>query len=280
MSLFDSRTHYKSHNRFHSIKEFEILGNLGKGGYSVVKLVKHKKTGKKYALKCAMKYRKDKDRTEKTRREVKILYELRHPKIIRIRGHFEDKEYVYLVLEYISGRDLSKHIKTELPGRETVVDIMKQIIRAVKYCHRKELVHRDIKLANILIDKNMKIKLTDFGLCALMEESYDGYFYDTAGTPRYTAPEILEENGYDESIDVWGIGIILFILLTGAYPFTGSERKKIFKRIKTKNIDYDKYDITDSEISLLKRLLCKNPDYRIQLEDITKHEWFDSFSDS
>ena len=273
MSKHHKKIYKKIHHNFRNINEFEILGNIGKGGYSVVKLVKHKKTGEKYALKCAMKIRKGKDRTRKTRKEVEILYKLRHTNIIHLCGWFEDSEYVYMALEYIQGRDLSKFFKDVLPEKSVAKNIIKQVVRSLLYCHRKGILHRDIKLENILINTENKIKLTDFGLCKVKKYS-DEYYTDTVGTARYIAPEILLNSGYDESIDVWGIGIVLFMLLTGEYPFNGSEKETIYRRIKHKNINYNNYDLTKTEIKLLKRLLCKDPRYRIQLEDITKNVWF------
>ena len=101
MSKHHTKIYKKLHHNFRNLNEFDVLGDIGKGGYSVVKLVKHKKTGKKYALKCAMKIRKDRDRTRKTRKEVEILYKLRHINIIHLCGWFEDTKYVYMVLEYL-----------------------------------------------------------------------------------------------------------------------------------------------------------------------------------
>lgn len=281
ITVLMSRSHpekYRHNNReFSSIDDFEIIDKLGKGGYSVVYLVKHKSTGKKYALKCAMKFKKGKDRSERTRQEIEVLSDLRHRRIIRLKGWFEDDDNIYLVLQYLSGGDLSKYFRQDLPDKETTIKIMTQIINAVKYCHRKGIIHRDIKLDNILINKRMNIKLTDFGLCAIRSNNHE-YFYDEVGTARYTAPELLSKEGYDESIDVWGIGVILFLLLTGKYPFDGSKRKSIFRRIRKKRLDYDKYNLEDDEVHLLKRLLCKNPRYRIQLDDITDAPWFNSGS--
>lgn len=266
----------KNFRHFSNLDEFEFLSELGKGGYSVVNLVRHKETGKKYALKCAMKIRKGRDRSNRTRQEIKILNKLKHSRIIGLKGWFEDDENIYLVLEYLSEGDLAHYFKNELPSKEEAINIMRQIIDAVKYCHKKGIVHRDIKLENILIDENMNIKLTDFGLSVLKRQNE--YFYDEVGTPRYTAPEILSGEGYNESVDVWGIGIILFLLLTGKYPFDGSNRKNIFTRISEKRIDYSYYDLDDDEIHLLKRLLCKNPRYRIKLDDITGTSWFSNIS--
>ena len=261
------------HNRFRSIDEFELIRELGKGGYSTVHLAKHLETGRKYAIKCAAKYRKDKDISERTMLEIKVLCKLRHRSVIRLSGWFENRDMIYIVLQHIPGRDLAKYFRKKLPTRQNLFVIMKQIISSVCYCHYKGIIHRDIKLENILIDNNMKIKLTDFGLCGI-KESDDDYFYNRVGTARYTAPELLIDDGYNESVDVWGIGVVFFMLLTGEYPFTGSERKSIFSRIINKHIDYSQYNLSKDEIHLLKRLLCKDPRHRIQLEDICDHQWF------
>lgn len=272
MSFKNTRTHRHSNKRFSGVDEFDFISELGKGGYSVVYLVKHKETGRKYALKCAMKVKKGKDRSDRTRSEIKILSSLNHNRIIKLKGWFEDIDTIYLVLEYLSGGDLSKYFKKQLPSKEIAIKIMYQIIEAIQYCHQKGVLHRDIKLENILLDHNMNIKLTDFGLAVFKEKNE--YLYDEVGTARYTAPELLTGNGYNESIDVWGIGVILFLLITGVYPFDGSNRKNIFTRIVEKRLDFDKYDLTDDERHLLKRLLCKNPRYRIKLYDITDTPWF------
>lgn len=268
-STEDSLKYY----RFKHQNEFEIIKQLGKGGYSIVYLVKHIETGRKYALKCATKYKNGKDRSKRTRKEIEILSKIKHKNIIRLKGWFEDEDTIYLVLEYVSCGDLSKYYKTFLPDKRELAKIMLQIIKALEYCHEKGIVHRDIKLENILISKRMRIKLTDFGLCEV-KESHNTYFYDEVGTPRYTAPELLKRKGYNESVDVWGLGVIFFMLLTGMYPFDGSKKKSIFRRIMEKSINYSKYNFEKEEVHLLKRMLCKNPRYRIYLEDIPEHPWF------
>ena len=273
MSRFHARTHRKKSHRFHSVDEFNVIGELGRGGYSVVYLVKHIKTGKKYALKCAMKFKKGRDRSDRTLQEILVLSELKHPSVIRLVGWFENEENIYLVLSYVPGRDLSKFFRDKPPTRDLAASIILQIVEGIKYCHSRGVIHRDMKLENILIKDDMTIKLTDFGLCAIKTHR-DEYFNDEVGTVRYTAPELLSGEGYDESVDVWGIGVILFTLLTGQYPFDGSRKSNIFKRIVKKHIDYSQYDLSDEEINLLKRLLCKNPRYRININDIERHAWF------
>lgn len=273
MALFYSKTKDNIHRRFRSIDEFDVINEIGKGGYSVVYLAKHIKSGKKYALKCAFKEKKGKDRSPRIRQEIEVLSRMKHNNIIKLSGWFEDNDTIYLVLQYISGRDLSKYFKRDLPDKHNIAKIMLQIIDALQYCHSNHIIHRDMKLENILIDSNMNIKLTDFGLCAIKDKNFI-HLKDAVGTARYTSPELLQGDGYNESVDVWGLGVIFFMLLTGNYPFDGSKRKSIFRRIKHKNINYDYYDLDKYDIHLLKRLLCKDPNLRIRLDDIPKHKWF------
>lgn len=259
--------------RFSSLEDFNVVSEIGKGGYSSVILSEHKETKRRYAIKCAFKMKKGKDRSERTRTEIKVLKKLKHDNIIQLKGHFEDDQNIYLVLEYISGKDCAKFFKNNLPGKTEVKFIMRQLIEAVMYCHSHGIVHRDIKLENILIDNNYKIKLTDFGLCGI-KNNPDDIFSQSLGTVRYTAPEMLQGNGYNESIDIWGIGVVFFTLLTGTYPFDASVRENIFKRIKEKTIHYSKYNLERKEIKLLRLLLEKDPEKRIEIEDILDQPFF------
>ena len=281
-SSHKSHSHRKkrrTHRRFHSAGEFEILRELGRGGYSTVFLAKNRSNGRRYALKRSERIRKGKDRSSRAWIEIDTLRCLKHSSgIIRLKGWFEDEDYVYSVLEYASELDLSKKFKKRLPSIRVVRDVIRQLVKIIKSCHRQSIIHRDIKLNNILINNKYKIKLIDFGL-SIEKEYDDDYFYDEVGTPRYTAPEVLSGSGHDEMIDVWGIGIVMFMLLTGKYPFDGSRKRSIFRRILNKELDYGHYKIYDEAALLLKRLLCKDPRYRIRLDDIMKHEWFDSFED-
>lgn len=259
--------------RFKSIEEFNILDVLGRGGYSVVHLVENKKTGRKYALKCAAKFKKGKNRSERTYTEIKVLEKLKHSNIIRLKGHFEDDETIYLVLEYISGKDCSKFFKHNLPTKIQIKSVMRQLVESVMYIHKQGIVHRDIKLENILIDKHFNIRLTDFGLCAIKQTEYD-IMHETLGTLRYTAPELIRGEGYNDSVDIWGIGVVFFMLLTGQYPFNGSNKSSIFRRIREKRIHYSRYNFDKKEANLLKMLLEKDPEKRIEIEDILDDPFF------
>lgn len=261
------------HMRFKSIEEFEILGELGKGGYSKVYLAKHKKNGRKYAIKAAFKKKNGKDRSNRNYMEIRILKQLKHKNIIKLKGWFEDEDTIYVVLEWINGKDCAKTYRETLPSEAQVKSIMKQLISVLGYIHSKGVVHRDLKLENILINESGTLKLIDFGLCGVKEDDYD-MFKGMVGTVRYTAPELIGGEGYNESVDIWGVGVIFFLLLTGEYPFDGSNKENIFKRIKEKAIHYQKHGLNKKATALLKALLEKDPDKRMELEDILEDPYF------
>jgi serine/threonine protein kinase len=270
---FDIKNLPKSY-RFKTIEEFIILEEIGKGGYSKVYLVQNKKSGKKYALKACHKFKKDKDRSDRSYTEIAVLRKLNHPNIISLKGWFEDKETIYLVLEHVPERDCAKYFKHVLPDKNQLRTIMRQLVNVLEYIHNQGIVHRDIKLENILINGEMQIKLIDFGLCAIKEDPYE-MIEGTVGTVRYTAPELLSGK-YNESVDIWGLGIILFMLLTGKYPFDGSKKESIFARIREKNIHYSNYNLEKRERSLLRKLLNKSPEDRIEIEDVLNEPFFSS----
>lgn len=265
--------HYKNFKRF---SEFKVLKELGKGGYSTVYLVEHKKTKIKYALKCAYKVKRvggqDRDRSARTRTEIEVLDYLDHPNIVKLEGWFEDDDNIYLVLEHLRGKDLSNFFKKDLPTHKDAIKVIKQVVEALKYCHNKGVIHRDIKLDNILIDKTLTIKITDFGLCTVRRSAKEIH-YSQVGTVRYTAPEIIAEEGYNHLVDIWCLGIVIFMLLTGRYPFDGSNRKKVFRRILNKEIKWENYDLSEYAIDLLENILIKDPSYRLSLDQILEHPW-------
>lgn len=276
MSRSKSSSHRlpRTMSKFKSVDEFIFIEEIGKGGYGIVNLVEHKETRKKYALKGAFKYKEGKDKTKRTYMEVRVLQKLRHQNVVKLYGWFEDEEVIYLVLEYIPGKDLGKFFKDKSPDRRTVKKIGKQVVKALMYIHRKNVIHRDLKLGNILIDNDLNIKITDFGLCALKQDEFDT-FSSNLGTARFISPEMISGYSYNESCDVWSLGVVLFKLLTGKHPFNGSSKKSIFNRIEGQSIRWYKYELKRDEASLLKKLLRKDPYQRIELEDVIYHPFFE-----
>lgn len=278
----NSKSSHHKYNKYKSINEFIIIDCIGSGGYSKVYLVEEKRTGEKFALKCADKIKDGKDKSYRTKMEIKVLKFLDNPGIIKLHGWFDDDEKIYLVLEYLKSKDLSHFFLNKLPKHKDLIYIMEQIIQSIIYCHNSGVVHRDIKLDNILIDKaTLKIKITDFGLCSRIKKE-NTIFHSKLGTARYLAPELLvnkedlNKKGYTKNVDTWAIGIVLFLLLTGDYPFNASNREKIEQKIRQNKIDYDKYEFKPEALDLLKNILVSDPEKRLKLEEILEHEWFNT----
>lgn len=255
------------------LSDYEVGKKLGKGGYSTVFLARHKKTDVLYALKCINRFRKKSDKTSQIRKEIAVLLKLKHNNVIKLYDWFEDKNKIYLVLEYIDGKDLAAFFKKEIPIEKDAIYIIRQICEALRYCHQHKIVHRDIKLGNILINQNNQVKLTDFGLCAT-KKTDDDTFRDEVGTVRFTSPELLNRQPYNEKVDLWALGITIFIMLTGQYPFDGDDKESIFKRIKADVVDYDEVSLTNLQRDLISKLLVKDPAKRIDIDQVLAHPWF------
>ena len=259
---------YKFNNK---VDDYEKIKVLGKGGFSIVNLVKYKENGKLYAMKCVNKIRNGKNKIKKIHREIYSLLKLNHPNIIHLYGWFEDSKKIYLIFEHIRGSDLSTFFEKDLPTEQDAIYIIKQILHAVKYCHENNIIHRDIKLGNILIDSNLHVTLIDFGLCAI-KHHHDELFFEYAGTARFTAPDILNGKGYNEAVDLWSIGITVYYILTKSYPFNGHNRKEIFKQIKNYPVDYPD-SLNFNQIDFIKKLLYKNSHKRFNIHQALQHHW-------
>jgi calcium-dependent protein kinase len=163
--------------------------------------------------------------------EIDILKNLDHPNILRLYEVFEDKKYIYLVTEFCQGGELFDEIiaRGKFNERDAAV-IIKQLLSAISYCHSKKVSHRDLKPENILIDnkETLQIKLIDFGTSQRFEDEENMEL--VLGTAYYIAPEVLKGH-YDEKCDIWSIGVILYILLSGEPPFPGSDDKEILKSV-------------------------------------------------
>ena len=259
------------------IKDFTILSTIGEGSFGKVYKVSHNKTKQEYAIKVISKL--DKNNQEgKTyfRREIEIMYKVHQCNIVRLFNHFEDDEFCYFVMEYIENGHLFKQpfwVKNKCFPSDEVAKIMKDVICAVYYLHNMEppIIHRDIKPENVLIDKNGVAKLTDFGWSNYVNSNEVRKTY--CGTPCYLAPEIVENIGHDEHVDIWCIGVLLFELLTGTVPFHGKNSDSLYNNITSLKIIWPN-DISNTAKNLIMKILKKEPNERISLPDMLKHPFF------
>ena len=209
---------------YRNIKEdYKIQQTIGRGTFASVKRVKQRATGTIFACKVMSKRKLSQDDQAGIRTEIEILKQLDHPNIVRLLDVYEDERHWCLVMDLMTGGELFDFVakKTEGFAESEVQKIIKIIVDVIKYCHNVGIVHRDLKLENLLLASEEEgissVRVADFGLARIINE---GSLASTAcGTPGYVAPEILREEKYGKQCDVWSIGVICFILLSGEPPF-------------------------------------------------------------
>ena len=259
------------------ISDFDIKKELGSGAFGHVYLVVHKQTNAQYAIKAIDKRNKmNVEETPYFKREIEVMYKVHHPNVVKLYGHFEDNNYCYFLMEYISKGNLYGLIPKDNKKRintKVVATIMKDIISAVYYLHNMNppIIHRDIKPENILLNDGLVAKLTDFGWSNYI---FNGIKRTTlCGTPVYMAPEIIREQPHDEKVDIWCIGVLLFELTTGTLPFQGETTEALKNNILNLKISWPK-DINLDAKNLIIKILKIEPDQRISLTDIIQHDFF------
>ena len=209
---------------------------VGHGKFGVVRIATLKtNTRKKFAVKTISK-EKYKKELYLMKREVEILKELDHPNIINFFETYQDQKYFHLCMEYCSGGELKNKLgeNNQMPEAQ-VAQVMQRIFQCVCYLHTFDIVHRDLKLENFLYShkgEDAEIKLIDFGLS---QKIYGNKQLETvAGTALYLAPEVLQGT-YDTKCDIWSCGIIMYILLSGSFPYIGDTNKELFNKILKEN---------------------------------------------
>ena len=262
------------------IKDFEIVKELGCGSFGRVFLARHIKTKVLYAIKAIDKQNKT-NQNEKPyfRRELEVMYKIHHPNVVKLFGHFEDNKYCYFIMEYLTKGNvynLLKMDKKKLLSPKVVATIMKDVISATYFLHHMNppIIHRDIKPENVLLNEGMLAKLTDFGWSNYIQE--DKERKTVCGTPIYLAPEIIKEQGHDERVDIWCIGVLLFELTTGHVPFQGNNIETLKSNILHLKIAWPK-DINPDAKDLISKILKLDPNQRMSLEDMLEHPFFLKF---
>ncbi|XP_068601452.1 serine/threonine-protein kinase SIK3 homolog [Brachionichthys hirsutus] len=254
------------------VGHYEIERTIGKGNFAVVKLATHVITKAKVAIKIVDKTQLDEDNLKKIFREVQIMKLLKHPHIIRLYQVMETERMIYLVTEYASGGEIFDHLVAH--GRMTENDArkkFKQIVAAVHFCHRRHIVHRDLKAENLLLDHNLDIKIADFGFSNMFSR---GQLLKTwCGSPPYAAPELFEGKEYDgPKVDVWSLGVVLYVLVCGALPFDGSTLQNLRSRVLSGKFRIPFFMSTDCEY-LIRHMLVLEPSRRLTMEQICKNKW-------
>ena len=264
------------------ISDFIIQKELGRGSFGKVFLATHKNTKVNYALKVINKNNKHNDEKPYIEREIEIMYTLNHPNCIRLFGNFEDDSFFYFIMEYAPKGNLYNLIKAnrnEGLDKVLVANMMKDIISAVHYLHNMNppIIHRDIKPENILLTKDNKVKLTDFGWANYLNLD-DEQRTTLCGTPLYLAPEMIERTGHGKYVDIWCLGVLLFELLVGKPPFSGGNDKDLLiKNILRVKILWPKFpqkEIDKDAKDLISKILKYDSLQRISIEEMINHPFF------
>uniref|UniRef100_A0A4W4HDH6 non-specific serine/threonine protein kinase n=1 Tax=Electrophorus electricus TaxID=8005 RepID=A0A4W4HDH6_ELEEL len=247
------------------IGNYRLLKTIGKGNFAKVKLARHVLTGREVGSQLCL----------HLFREVRIMKTLRHPNIVQLFEVIETEKTLYLVMEYASGGEVFDYLVSH--GRMKEIEArakFRQIVSAVHYCHQKNIVHRDLKAENLLLDADSNIKIADFGFS---NEFTLGTKLDTfCGSPPYAAPELFQGKKYDgPEVDVWSLGVILYTLVSGSLPFDGQNLKELRERVLRGKYRVPFYMSTDCE-GILRRFLVLNPTKRCTLEQVMKDKWMNT----
>uniref|UniRef100_A0A2P2JEQ4 non-specific serine/threonine protein kinase n=1 Tax=Rhizophora mucronata TaxID=61149 RepID=A0A2P2JEQ4_RHIMU len=256
--------------------KYEIGRLLGCGGFAKVYHARNVRTGQSVAIKVINKKRITKpSMTSNIKREISIMRRLSHRRIVKLYEVLATKTKIYYVMEFVKGGELFAKIAKGRFAEDLARKYFRQLISAVGYCHSRGVFHRDLKPENLLLDEHGDLKVSDFGLGAVTDQTRPNVLLHTlCGTPAYVAPEILENKGYDGAkVDVWSCGVILYVLTAGYLPFNDPNLMIMCKKIYTGEFRCPKWMSQD-----LKRFICRlldtNPNTRITVDEILRDPWF------
>lgn len=250
---------------------YDIENTIGKGNFAVVKLARHRVTKSQVAIKIIDKTQLDETNLKKVYREIEIMKLLNHPHIVKLYQVMETKSMLYLVTEYASNGEMFNYLSNgALPEKEARRKFA-QILSAVEYCHKRHVVHRDLKAENLLLDQSFNIKIADFGF---------GNYYTPGsplntwcGSPPYAAPEVFEGKLYHgPQLDIWSLGVVLYVLICRALPFDGGTLPALRDRVLEGRFRIPFFMSTECE-HLIRHMLVKDPNQRYTVEQIKKHKW-------
>ena len=260
---------------------YEMLDNLGEGIFGSVKLGVEKKTNQRVAIKIIKKNKTKESDIELVRNEIDIMKLCYHPYVVHLLDHFENGEYIFIVMEYIKGGSLTDYMKSKKFNftERRAAELIYQLAKGLKYLHKYGIIHRDLKTDNIMLteasDKG-NIKIMDFGLSKILgkkEKSTDGF-----GTLTFVSPEVLIRKPYNKEVDIWSLGVILYLMLSGELPFDDPDdnEQNIAKSIVYQDVKFppEKFSKrSKAVIDLIKGCLTKDPKNRIKIDEILKGEW-------
>uniref|UniRef100_A0A8B9G8R1 Protein kinase domain-containing protein n=1 Tax=Amazona collaria TaxID=241587 RepID=A0A8B9G8R1_9PSIT len=265
--------------------KYDIKALIRRGSFSRVVRVEHKATKQPYAIKMIeTKYREGREVCES---ELNVLRRVHHTNIVQLIEVFETQGCVYMVMELATGGELFDQIiaKGSFTERDAT-RVLQMVLDGVKYLHTLGITHRDLKPENLLYyhpGTDSKIMITDFGLASAQKKGDDCLMKTTCGTPEYIAPEILVRKPYTNSVDMWALGVISYILLSGTMPFEDDNRTRLYRQILKGKYSYSGEpwpSISNLARDFIDRLLMVDPSDRMTALQALKHPWVVSMAAS
>ncbi|KAG0323145.1 hypothetical protein BGZ99_002922 [Dissophora globulifera] len=259
--------------------QFKIGSYLGTGNFATVHKAIDKKTGVEYAVKVVKKTTDFNTRTAQSlEREIGTLMSIDHPNLLRLHKVFSEDRYYYVVTELAKDGELFDNVKrrnnfTEPEARH----VFRQLLNGVKYLHDRGIVHRDLKLENVLVmdRRNLDVKISDFGLANVIGES--AFLSTVCGTPSYVAPEVIRKEKYGKAVDMWSLGVLLYIILCGFPPFTEDLapprlREQVLRNMyKFPSPYWD--EVSEEAVDLIQELLLQDTSLRLTVDQALAHAW-------
>ncbi|KAL1130716.1 hypothetical protein AAG570_011957, partial [Ranatra chinensis] len=279
----DSAYESRRHSQFQGISmdNFRLLSVLGRGHFGKVILSQYRNTGEYFAIKALKKgdiiARDEVESLLSEKRIFEVANANRHPFLVNLFACFQTEAHVCFVMEYAAGGDLMMHIHADVFPEPRAVFYAACVVLGLQYLHESNIIYRDLKLDNLLLDTEGYVKIADFGLCkeGMGFGDRTGTF---CGTPEFLAPEVLTETSYTRAVDWWGLGVLIFEMLVGESPFPGDDEEEVFDSIVNDEVRYPRF-LSLEAIAIMRRLLRKNPERRLgsserDAEDVKKQAFF------
>lgn len=259
------------------VKDYELLRVLGEGSFGRVKLTKDVNTKKFFAFKQLKKYEVIKSKqVDHLKNEIFILSNLKHPFIVNMEGIAQDHRFIYIGLEYVAGGELFTYLRGQGKFRLSQAAFYgAQITSIFEYLHTFNVIYRDLKPENLLINQDGYLKLTDFGFAKIVEDRT----YTLCGTPEYLAPEVLTNKGHGKGVDWWTLGILLYEMIVGIDPFNDDDPMAIYKNILNGALKFPKHFDPGAK-SIIRHLLESDLSKRYGnlkngAKDVKNHRFFE-----
>ncbi|KAM0944951.1 putative protein kinase CAMK-CDPK family [Dioscorea sansibarensis] len=263
-------------------KDYEIAALIGRGRFGAVFQCSSRISGETFAVKSIDKtLLSDPFDFDLASHEAKLhrLAADGNPLAVQIHADYEDDASIHLVLDLCTGPDLFDRLSDEsapISEPEAAI-VMGDLMEAIAACHRRGVVHRDVKPENVVFDAEGRVRLVDFGSAGWIGDG--GGMRGLVGTPYYVAPEVVRGEEYGEKVDVWSAGVVLYIMLGGVPPFHGETVAEIFEAVRRANLRFPSrvfHKVSPAAKDLLRRMICKDVSRRFSAEQALRHPWIKS----